>query len=399
MHQPLAGSRVLLITHEWSLTGAPLLLAETTTWLHRLGAEPWYVNLGATHPEFPAPPLWTTRALDADDSLAFAQSADLVIANTAAAAPWLERADPQTFERTLWWIHEVDRRPYLRAAKLLPAVAAAVFDSAASLAVWGEAVDLPADARVIHPGLPPSYSLAPRWVPPPLRERGRRRARVRARVALDVRPGEFLVGCFASYHAQKGQDLLGSTLAAVKIARPELPLKALFVGFPDTDVARGFIERLPAAAAPVVGDRVMPQLSNVAPLYPALDALIVNTQEPGEAFGRVILEAMAHAIPILATSGGGVPEVVSDGVSGLLHPFGDQGQETLMHNIEALADDRSLARRLGRAGEGRLRAEFTLRRFEHEFLAVIEAMLARRSPGSVSGGQKSGARAHPPSVR
>jgi len=59
------------------------------------------------------------------------------------------------------------------------------------------------------------------------------------------------------------------------------------------------------------------------------------------------LEAMGHALPIVASSVGGVPEVVQDGCQGLLFPSGDL--KTAVAQIESLAHDESLRLRL--AGE------------------------------------------------
>ncbi len=42
-----------------------------------------------------------------------------------------------------------------------------------------------------------------------------------------------------------------------------------------------------------------------------------------EAFGLVLLEALACGVPAIATDIGGIPEVIEDGVNGFLVPFGD----------------------------------------------------------------------------
>src|SRR4029450_9342494 len=58
-----------------------------------------------------------------------------------------------------------------------------------------------------------------------------------------------------------------------------------------------------------------------------------------------ILEAMTHALPIVASNVGGVPELIADGRHGLLVPAGDA--ESLAGAIQRLRDDPALRRLLG----------------------------------------------------
>lgn len=67
-----------------------------------------------------------------------------------------------------------------------------------------------------------------------------------------------------------------------------------------------------------------------------------------EAFGIVLLEAMAAGRPCVATAVGGVPDVVQDGIDGLLVPHGDAG--ALARALDRVLADPALARRLGEAG-------------------------------------------------
>lgn len=78
-----------------------------------------------------------------------------------------------------------------------------------------------------------------------------------------------------------------------------------------------------------------------------------------EGFGLPAAEAQACGAPVVATTGGALPEVVADGVSGLLVPPGDP--EALAGAIERLLGDEHLRDRLGRAGVERARAMFTWR--------------------------------------
>ena len=57
------------------------------------------------------------------------------------------------------------------------------------------------------------------------------------------------------------------------------------------------------------------------PQYMAGIDLLVHASITGEPFGQVIIEAMASGKPVVATNGGGVPEIVVHGETGLLVPW------------------------------------------------------------------------------
>src|SRR2546422_11717840 len=65
---------------------------------------------------------------------------------------------------------------------------------------------------------------------------------------------------------------------------------------------------------------------------------------------------MNHATPVIASRVGGIPDIVEDGVSGLLVPPGDAA--ALAAAVRRLRDDPDLARRLGEGGRRRLRERF-----------------------------------------
>jgi glycosyltransferase involved in cell wall biosynthesis len=79
-----------------------------------------------------------------------------------------------------------------------------------------------------------------------------------------------------------------------------------------------------------------------------------------EGLGTSLLDAMACARPIVATRTGGIPEVVEDGVNGLLvEPRDDRA---LADAIVRLLSDEGLRRRMGQAGLERVRERFTVER-------------------------------------
>jgi glycosyltransferase involved in cell wall biosynthesis len=87
-----------------------------------------------------------------------------------------------------------------------------------------------------------------------------------------------------------------------------------------------------------------------------------------EGFSNSILEAMAQGLPVVATSVGGNPEAVVDGITGFLAPSGDA--PALAEAIVALLDDPSRGRLLGEAGAARVSRRFSLTAMieAHEYL-------------------------------
>ena len=96
----------------------------------------------------------------------------------------------------------------------------------------------------------------------------------------------------------------------------------------------------------------------------ALDLLVHCAHR--EAFGRVLVEAMAAARPVVATAVGGIPEVV--GECGLLVPEGDAAE--VARAVESLLADPETARQLGVAGQRRVREHFSI----EAHVAQVEAL-------------------------
>ena len=98
--------------------------------------------------------------------------------------------------------------------------------------------------------------------------------------------------------------------------------------------------------------------------------------ERGEAAPLVLPQAMACALPVIASDIGGIPEVVQrSGVSGILVPPGDIHQ--LTEAMRTLLHDESLRRRLGQAARGRVLVEYTVERMVEQTLDVYRVAIAR----------------------
>jgi glycosyltransferase involved in cell wall biosynthesis len=99
-----------------------------------------------------------------------------------------------------------------------------------------------------------------------------------------------------------------------------------------------------------------------------------------EGFGIPAAEAMGCEVPVVASDAGGLPEVVEDGVTGLVVPRGDV--DALADALVRLLSDADLRRRMGR--EGRKRA---LRRFDWDHSAErFEALFREATGGGASRG-------------
>ena len=91
-----------------------------------------------------------------------------------------------------------------------------------------------------------------------------------------------------------------------------------------------------------------------------------------EGLGSAALLAMAAGAPVLASRVGGLPEIVEDGVTGLLT---SNEPEAVARQIQRLMADRPLASRLAARARSRVEREFSLDRMVNETLRVYERIL------------------------
>ena len=98
-----------------------------------------------------------------------------------------------------------------------------------------------------------------------------------------------------------------------------------------------------------------------------------------EAFGIVLLEAMASGKPVIASNVGGIPDIVEDNVDGLLVRAGDR--RGLAAAMAALVADEGLRRRLA-AGALRKAKAFTASRVVPRIEAVYREVLTRTRPAA-----------------
>lgn len=177
-----------------------------------------------------------------------------------------------------------------------------------------------------------------------------------------------LIGCFGRLTEWKGQRVLIDALAGLPQAHLVLVGGALF-GESDYEASlREQVDRLG------LGGRVhfLGHRDDVPALMQAVD-VVAHTSIEFEPFGRVIVEAMLSGCPVVASATGGVPELVEDGVSGLLVPPRDA--PALASALQRVLNDNLFSARLTKAGRERALRDFTLERVVRQVEQVIREVV------------------------
>jgi glycosyltransferase involved in cell wall biosynthesis len=108
--------------------------------------------------------------------------------------------------------------------------------------------------------------------------------------------------------------------------------------------------------------------------------MLAHASVSGEPFGQVIIEGMAAGKPVVATDGGGVPEIVNEGETGYLVPMGNP--DALAGAISHCFGNPLSAAAMGKAGRKRAIEHFsieaTTRRVEEVYEAMLKASKKRR---------------------
>jgi glycosyltransferase involved in cell wall biosynthesis len=129
-------------------------------------------------------------------------------------------------------------------------------------------------------------------------------------------------------------------------------------------------EQIPSARSfgRIEDERYMPFILSAADLF-------VSTATE-EAFGQMLLEAAACAVPVVAFDVGGVRDVVAHGESGILvKPIRAQD---LLAAVEVLVADPSLRESMGREARARVERQFTLRHQAEAWIACLQRLTSPR---------------------
>ncbi|OWM75032.1 hypothetical protein CDL15_Pgr021383 [Punica granatum] len=395
---------VLLVSHELSLSGGPLLLMELAFLLRGVGTEVvWISNQKPAEPDEVIYSLehkmlnhgvqvFSARGQEAVNT---ALKADLVVLNTAVAGKWLDAVlkenVPRVLPKVLWWIHEMRGHYFkLEYVKHLPLVAGAMIDSHTTAEYWKNrtqdrlGIKMP-KTYVVHLGNSKEMmEVAENIV-------ARRILREHVRESLGVRSEDLLFAIINSVSRGKGQDLFlrsfCESLQIIQERKIKVPtMHAVVVGSDMNAQTKYEMELRKFVAEKKIQERVhfVNKTLAVAPYLASIDVLVQNSQARGECFGRITIEAMAFQLPVLGTAAGGTTEIVVNGSTGLLHPAGKEGVTPLASNIVKLATDVEKRSEMGRKGYERVKERFLEDHMSQRIALVLKEVLEKAKSRSVS---------------
>jgi glycosyltransferase involved in cell wall biosynthesis len=151
--------------------------------------------------------------------------------------------------------------------------------------------------------------------------------------------------------ARKGGPLVLAAFERLKARHPRVSLT----------IVTSHTESLRASE----GVRVLPFMARqrlYSEIYPAADVFVMPTAAEGWGFTNA--EAMSFALPVISTRISAIPEIVEDGITGLLIDSGDT--EALFAAMNRLAESRDLREAMGRRGRERFIARFSRERFRQQ---------------------------------
>lgn len=177
--------------------------------------------------------------------------------------------------------------------------------------------------------------------------------------------GEIIVGVVGRLDPQKGQRDLIRAVGQLKDPRVRLWI----VG--DETAAepgeRHTLEEMIKAEGLTKQTRFIPFQAEIEKVLQRMHISVMPSHQ--ETFGRVLIESMACGLACVATDAGGVPDIIEDGVSGLL--VEPQSADSIAGALKKLIQDRELRQKIGHRARRRAEAEFSQQLFLDRLFASI----------------------------
>jgi len=267
------------------------------------------------------------------------------------------------FARALVVTRRMDYRPnrvfapylYNRAVDGVLAISGAVADSLAAAGVDRERV------TVVRSGVDRD-----RFRPPTPEER------VQARIALGISYGEFVISAVGALEPRKGHRYLIEAIAQMALTPSSVKLKCFIAGHGSI---RAELEREIAELRCAGRVKLLGRIDDPRELLWASDIFAMPSLKEG--LGIAVLEAMASAVPVVASGVGGLREVVEDERAGIIVP--PAHPERIASAIGRLADSPALRSQMGAAARVRAVENYSMTAMAALTLALYRACV-RKTP-------------------
>lgn len=195
---------------------------------------------------------------------------------------------------------------------------------------------------------------------------------------LGIPHDALVMGITSRLEREKGHDCLLRAAGIVVKQAPNAWFLIVGKAFVDVDAREAELRRL-AEEMGVAGQTVFAGFRTDIPnVLAAMDVLVLAAD--AEPCGRVLFEAEAMALPIVGTNTGGTPEIVDDGVTGILFDPGDH--EALAKHLIELCQNEGKRRQMGEAGYERARAMFSIQAHVAKTERVYSELLGLDNPST-----------------
>lgn len=189
---------------------------------------------------------------------------------------------------------------------------------------------------------------------------------------LGLAESDLVVAMVSALRPEKGHEVAFAAIAALRDRFPHLRMVVAGDGPRRGDVERMARELGPAAIVAGYQD-------DVPSLLAAVDVLLHPSH--ADAFPTALLEAMAASVPVVATRVGGIPEIVRDGVTGLLVPAPPESAVVATATARLL-EDPALRASMGARARERFEREFSATGWMRQTRSVYDEVMAAREPAS-----------------
>jgi glycosyltransferase involved in cell wall biosynthesis len=190
--------------------------------------------------------------------------------------------------------------------------------------------------------------------------------RADARIALGIAGDEFVVSAVGALEARKGHRYLIEAIGALAATRKSVKLKCLIAG---QGSIRGVLQGEIAVARCSERAKLLGRIDDVRELLWASDVFAMPSLKEG--LGVAALEAMASALPVIASDVGGLREVIEDDRSGIVVRPADP--KAIASAIGRLIESDELRSQMGAAARARVVENYSMEKMAARTLALYRA--------------------------